>query len=168
MGLTKGGLTWRNPQRPTGSQRAYGKSARNELNLLQQIYQHTDISRIELAKHTGLSAACVGGVVSRLLKKGLIVEVGEKSTSLGRRPVSLSVRNDVAYFVGVDLGSYKLRVVVADMLGHPVYRLEALSRVSEGRKSTLQRTFETIHKAMGECGVAKGFIRELAWRTRAW
>ena len=145
--------------RQSGSHMAYGKSVRNELNLLQQIFDHTNASRIELAKRTGLSAACVGGIVNRLLKKALIVESGENSTPLGRRPVSLSVRNDVAYFVGVDLGSYMLRVVVADMLGHAVFKLETVSRVSEGRQITLQIAFEAIHKAMCECGVGKDLIK---------
>jgi predicted NBD/HSP70 family sugar kinase len=147
------------PQCKTGSHKAYGKSARNELSLLQQIHQNANLSRIDLAKRTGLSAACVGGIVSRLLKKGLIVEAGENSTPQGRRPVSLSLRNDVAYFVGVDLGSYMLRVVVADMLGRPAFKFETDSRVSEGRQSTLQRTFEAIHKALAECGVARELIK---------
>ena len=142
-----------------GFQKAYNKSARNELVLLHEIYEHTNASRIELAKHTGLSAACVGGIVNRLLKKGLIVETGESSTSMGRRPVSLSVRNDLAYFVGVDLGSYLLRVVVADMLGRSVFKLETLSRVSEGRQSTLHRVFEAVQKALSECGIAKDLIK---------
>jgi predicted NBD/HSP70 family sugar kinase len=143
----------------SGSQKAYGKSARNELSLLKQIYENTNVPRIELAKLTGLSAACVGGIVNRLLKKGLIIETGENFTPLGRRPVSLSVRNDIAYFVGVDLGSYMLRVVVADMLGRPVYKLETTSKVSEGRQSTLQRAFEAIHKALRECGVDRDLIK---------
>ena len=146
-------------QPQTGFQKAHGKSARNELKVLQQIYEHANASRIQLAKRTGLSAACVGGIVSRLLKKGLIVESGENSTPRGRRPVSLSVRNDVAYFVGVELGTYTLRVVVADMLGLPVFRFETASKVSEGRQSALQRAFEVIHKALGECGVPKGLIK---------
>lgn len=142
------------PQRKTGSQKAYGKPARNELSLLQQIHQNANLSRIDLAKRTGLSAACVGGIVSRLLKKGLIIEAGENSTPQGRRPVSLSLRHDLAYFVGVDLGSYMLRVVITDMLGRPAFKFETLSRVSEGRQNTLQRTFEAIHRALDECGVA--------------
>jgi len=146
-------------QRPKGVQKAYGKSARNELLLLHEIYEQTDVSRIELAKRTGLSAACVGGVVNRLLKKGLIVETGENSTAMGRRPVSLSVRNDLAYFVGVDLGSYLLRVVVADMLGRAVFKHETLSKVSEGRQGTLHRVFEAVEKALSGCGIAKGLIK---------
>jgi predicted NBD/HSP70 family sugar kinase len=139
--------------------KAHGKSARNELNVLQHIYENNNVSRIELAKRTGLSAACVGGIVNRLLHKALIVESGENSTPLGRRPVSLSVRNDAAYFIGVDLGSYMLRVVVADMLGRLVYCHETTSKVSEGRQSTLERAFETIQKVRCECGVPRSLIR---------
>ena len=159
MHLREWGPMESNRPQPTSHHRVYGKSTRNELGLLQQIYEHTNISRIELAKLTGLSAACVGGVVNRLLKKGLIVESGENSTPLGRRPVSLSVREDLAYFVGVDLGSYMLRVVVADMLGRLIYKYETVSKVSEGRQNTLQRTLESIHKALAECGVPRDLVK---------
>lgn len=159
MHLKEGELAGAKDPRRAGAKRVLGKSARNELNLFQQIFEYTNISRIELAKRTGLSAACVGGIVNRLLKKGLIIETGENSTPLGRRPVSLSVRNDLAYIVGVDLGSYMLRVVVADMLGRPVYKLETVSKVSDGRQSTLQRAFEAIHKALRDCGLAPGLIK---------
>jgi len=159
MHLKEGELAGAKDQRHAGTKRVLGKLARNELNLFQQIFEYTNISRIELAKRTGLSAACVGGIVNRLLKKGLIIETGENSTPLGRRPVSLSVRNDLAYIVGVDLGSYMLRVVVADMLGRPVYKLETVSKVSDGRQSTLQRAFEAIHKALRDCSVAPGLIK---------
>lgn len=147
------------PRRRDGSPRVYRKSARNELALLQCIHQHVNTSRIELAKRTGMSAACVGGIVGRLLNKGLIIETGENSTTQGRRPVCLSLRHDVAYFVGVDLGSHLLRVVVADMLGKAIFNFETTSLVSEGRQSTLQRTFEAIQRAMTECGVERSRIR---------
>jgi predicted NBD/HSP70 family sugar kinase len=159
MHLTERKRTWGKPEGRPDSPRTYGKSARNEMTLLEQIYQNANISRIELAKRTGLSAACVGGIVSRLLKKTLIIESGENSTPQGRRPISLSLRNDLAYFVGVDLGSYMLRVVVADMLGQVAYKFETTSKVSAGRQSTLQRTFEAIQKALGECGVARSLIK---------
>ncbi|MGO8787189.1 MAG: ROK family protein [Terriglobia bacterium] len=159
MHLRSAALAGATNVRQPGSRAAYGKSARNELELLQQIFDHTNASRIELAKRTGLSAACVGGIVQRLLKKDLIVESGENSAPLGRKPVSLSVRSDAAYFVGVDLGSYMLRVVVTDMLGNGVYRFETVSRVSEGRQTTLQLAFEAIDKAMCDCGVDKSRIK---------
>lgn len=147
------------PPLAAGTYQPNGKSARNELNLLQQIYENTHISRIDLARRTGLSAACVGGVVSRLLQKGLLVETGESTNSVGRRPVSLSVRPDLAYFVGVDLGSHMLRIVIADMLGKSVYQHETVSKVSGGRQVTLQKTFEAIHQALRESSVPRHLIK---------
>ncbi len=137
----------------------YCKSDQNELAVLRQIFTRPNISRIELAKHTGLSPACIGGIVNRLLGKRLIVESGRSSSPQGRKPVSLVLRSDAAFLVGVDIGSYMLRVVVTDLLGRCIYKTETVSSLSNGRQHVLQRTFEAIHKAVHDSGVTRSLIK---------
>jgi uncharacterized membrane protein len=79
------------------------KSADAEMNIFQLIHRHKDISRIDLTRRTGLSEATLSGIVRGLIKKGLVIESGKGSTVLGRKPVSLRVCADTAYFLGVDL-----------------------------------------------------------------
>jgi predicted NBD/HSP70 family sugar kinase len=137
-----------NGQRHKSPTRRYPKVARNELGILRLIHAEPKISRIELARQTGLSAALVGGVVGRLVGKGLVVETGPGSTRVGRKPVALSLRNDIAYLVGVDVGSFLLRVVITDFLGRSICATETETRMAEGRSRVLQRTFETIRKTI--------------------
>jgi N-acetylglucosamine repressor len=137
----------------------YRKSEQNELNVLYQICARPNTSRFELAKHTGLSPACIGGIINRLLRKRLVVESGRTSPPMGRKPVSLVVRGDAAYLVGVDISSYMLRVIITNLLGQCIYKTETESRLSEGRQRVLHRTFQAVHKAIRDSSVPQSLIK---------
>lgn len=139
--------------------RTFGKSRQNELTVLHHILAHPHISRIELASRTGLSPACIGGNVNRLLAKRLIVESGQASSQQGRKPVSLLLRGDAAHLLGVDIGSYMMRVIITDLAGRCIYQTETESHLSEGRQRVLDRTFQSIRKALRESGTPKSLIK---------
>jgi glucokinase-like ROK family protein len=137
----------------------YSKSHQTEAALLHTIYANDKVSRIDLAKKTGSSAASITATTQRLIAKGMVVETGQGSTHFGRKPVLLSVRDDAAYLVGVDLGSFFLRVLIADLNGHIVYKKQTETHLSEGRDRVLKRTFDAIHQAITESGVPRRALR---------
>ena len=79
------------------------KSFKNELSVLQLVHAKRNISRIELSKETGLSAASITAIIQNLIDKGLVIESGHNSSAFGRKPVSFSLREDAGFLVGVDL-----------------------------------------------------------------
>src|SRR5215469_4580935 len=81
------------------SVRTHSKAIRSEISMLRLIHEKNKISRIDLAKRTGASAASITAITHRLIRKGLIVASGQESTRFGRKPVLLSVRDDAAYVV---------------------------------------------------------------------
>jgi len=131
------------------------KSFKNELNVLRLIHAKCNISRIALSKETRLSAASITAIVQNLIDKGLVVESGHNSSALGRKPVSLSLRDDAGFLVGVDLGSFYTRVVVTDLRGTPIYKQESKTGMSDGRDLVLSRTLKTIHKSMDRSKVPR-------------
>jgi glucokinase-like ROK family protein len=151
----------RKPLARANSSKPYSKSIRSEVGILRLIHQNNKISRIDLAKRTGSSAASITAIAHRLINKRLIVESGQGSTHFGRKPVLLSVRNDAAYVIGVDLGSFFIRVVVADINGEPVYKLQTETQLSEGREKVLNRTFKLIEKAIKESHIHRDAIKGL-------
>jgi predicted NBD/HSP70 family sugar kinase len=141
------------------TQKAYPKAIRRELNVLQLIHSSGQISRIDLAKNTGSSLASLTSIAHRLIQKKLVVEAGQSSAPLGRKPVLLAVRDDLAYFAGVDLGTYFLRVVIADMNGRVVYKTCRETELFQGRERVLKRTMQAIHEAMEKADVPRGSIK---------
>jgi predicted NBD/HSP70 family sugar kinase len=141
------------------SKKSYPKAIQRELNILQYIHSSGQISRIDLARNTGSSLASLTTIAHRLIQRRLIVEVGRGSTPFGRKPVLLAVRDDLGYFVGVDLGTYFLRVVIADINGSIVYKMHRETELFQGRERVLEKTLRAIHEAMEKSGIPKGSIK---------
>jgi len=91
------------PGLQTRPKKALSKTAQRELRLLHLIHSNHNPSRIQLAKQTGASAGSMTTIVQRLITRGLVVESGKGTTNAGRKPVSLSLRHDLAHVVVIDL-----------------------------------------------------------------
>lgn len=135
------------------------KLAQNELDVLDFIHTQISSSRVELARQVRLSPASMTAIVHELIERRLVVECGRESSAVGRKPVSLGIRSDIGYLVGVDLGSFFLRVVITDMNGRIVHKQQTETRVYEGRTKVMERTYKFVRLAMKESGLAKGTIK---------
>jgi glucokinase-like ROK family protein len=129
------------------------KLEQRELNILQLIHSGMNNSRLELAKQADLSPSSITAIVKRLIKKGLVVESEPATSQLGRRPVPLQIRKDAAYLIGVDLGSFFLRIVITDVNGEIVYRSKTRTEMWAGRDRVLERTFLAVHQAIRESNI---------------
>jgi predicted NBD/HSP70 family sugar kinase len=129
-----------------------------ELLILRLIHSGSNRSRLELARKANLSPAAVTSIVQSLINKRLVVEGSATSSSVGRKPVPLQIRPDAAYLIGVDIGSYYLRVVVTDMNGTIQYQHQSKTNLAEGRDRVLKRAFEVIRGAMSGSGLPQSAI----------
>ena len=139
--------------------RTQSKSAQKELRLLALIHGNHNASRIELTKMTGASAGSMTAMVQRLIRKGLVVESGKGTGSLGRKPVSLSLRKELGDVVGVDLGSFLTRIVVADVSCKIAYKAEMPTRMADGREVVIRRTFDAVHRALKGARLSSDSLR---------
>lgn len=77
--------------------------ALNRAKILDTIRNAGLISRIDLARTTGLSQASVTGLTADLIKEQLIIEKKAGEYEGGRRPMLLALNPDGAYVVGVNI-----------------------------------------------------------------
>ncbi len=75
----------------------------NRSNVLNTIKTNGSISRIAIARKTGLSAATVTGITADLIADGLIYEKEEGDSRGGRRPILLAINPRGGYVVGIKL-----------------------------------------------------------------
>jgi N-acetylglucosamine repressor len=135
------------------------KLKQRELTILQLIHSGANNSRLELARQADLSPSSITAIVQRLIKKGIVVESEPATSQLGRRPIPLQIRREAAYLVGVDLGSFFLRIVITDINGGVVYRSQARTDMKVGRQRVLEKTFLSIHQAIRESNVPQKLIK---------
>ncbi len=125
-----------------------GKLEQRELAILRLIHSGVNNSRLELARQAGLSPASITAIVQRLMMKGLVVESEPTRSHLGRRPVPLEIRKDAAYLVGVDLGSFYLRIVITDINGNILEKFQTRTEMGQGRELVLEKTFQSIRQVI--------------------
>ncbi|GAE91867.1 xylose repressor XylR [Gracilibacillus boraciitolerans JCM 21714] len=92
----------------------------NRSNILTEIFEHHKISRASISKVTGLNKATISVQVNDLLVENLIYESQEEHYTVGRRPISLSINEQAAYFLGIDLDYGHILFNIADLKGNTV------------------------------------------------
>lgn len=77
---------------------------RNEKLVLKTIIQEESISRASLAKRLDLNKTSVSSIVSDLLDKDLVVEMGAGESKGGRKPILVMFNNKAGYSISFDVG----------------------------------------------------------------
>jgi transcriptional regulator of PTS gene len=89
----------------------------NRSKILEAIRTVGMISRIDIARTTGLSQASITGLTADLIKEGLIIEKQSGKYKGGRRPMLLALNPEGTFVVGLNLSNSKLSVVIVNFEG---------------------------------------------------
>ncbi|MGJ8528757.1 ROK family protein [Maritalea sp.] len=89
----------------------------NEKRLVELVYRHGKIARVDLTKTTGLKGASITRLVSGLTEMGLLTEVVDKSGTRGQPRKLLSLQKSRFRSVGVYIYFNKIVGVLVDMSG---------------------------------------------------
>lgn len=116
----------------------------NDEQTMNVIRRQGPMSRVEIAKMTGLTPPTVTNITTKLLELGLIVEDSIGESSGGRRPLLLKINNLLAVVIIIYIRSEKITGYVID----PQFKiLGEASRMIKGRKEeeTLEIMLQIIH-----------------------
>jgi predicted NBD/HSP70 family sugar kinase len=102
----------------------------NQTVLLHLIRERQPISRVEIAKITGLRPGTISSIVNRLIKKGVIYEGAEGPSSGGRKPTYLNINAENAYVLAIDIAVRDTVYAVSDFNGR-IIKQKAL--ITEGK-----------------------------------
>lgn len=98
----------------------------NNYHLIKKyIYQHSPISRVEVAKELGLTTPTITGAVSRLIGRGLLRETdapAQEGKTAGRPRVMLEFVPGAYTICGVDVSPYWIHLVLTDLQGTVLLR----------------------------------------------
>jgi predicted NBD/HSP70 family sugar kinase len=89
----------------------------NQTVLLHLIRERQPISRVDIARITGLHPGTISSIVLRLIRKGVIFEGAEGPSSGGRKPTYLNINAENAYILGIDIGVRDTAYAVSDFNG---------------------------------------------------
>ncbi|CAM4201553.1 ROK family transcriptional regulator [Lacicoccus alkaliphilus] len=99
----------------------YIKSMNRRL-VLEDIIRSRSISRVNIAKRTGLNKATVSSQVSSLINQSLVIEKPvENYPHPGRRPINLELNPMSTYTIGIDIDRGHIRIVLINLKGMTIY-----------------------------------------------
>lgn len=92
--------------------------------ILDKIYAERPISRIDIAKDTGITPATVSTITADLLEEESIVETGQMNNqpTAGRKKILLDIPKERFYFVGSEISESRFSFVLTDNTGDVITR----------------------------------------------
>ena len=109
-------------------------AAHNKQLILDALRYNGNMSRADLSRHLDMSFPAVSSNAKGLLEADYILEVGNGDNSLGRKSTLLAFNAARGFIIGVDLGRFRIRMMLADLLGNEVMSMEIInSAASDGR-----------------------------------
>jgi len=89
----------------------------NRSIILNTVRRSQPISRTQISDLTGLNKSSVSSIVASLIKEDLLVEAADRSGSVGRNPVNLSVRQGKHYVGAIAFDAPRTLVAAIDIDG---------------------------------------------------
>ena len=96
------------------------------------LFDRPSVSRAEISRITGLTRTTISGIVSELIRAGLVHEVGLGKSRGGKSPILLSLIPDSRSVIGLDLAYDTFSGAVVDLRGNIQHRAETPVRGRDG------------------------------------
>jgi predicted NBD/HSP70 family sugar kinase len=127
----------------------------NRLAVLNCVRTRGPISRVAIARSTGLSRTTVGSIIDALLQEGIVQEgeAARAARSGGRRPILVHFNAAAGYIVGVDLGRTHLTLILTDLSGQIIRRCSGPFTVAAGPDAGLAAVSAAVRRLIQEQGV---------------
>ena len=127
----------------------------NRMLILKQLRKHGNMSRADLSRCLGISFPAISSNVKSLIEAGYIMEVGAGDNSIGRKSTLLAFNNERGYVIGVDLGRFKTRVMMADLLGNSLASLTEPTETEGGAEEIINRLIDLFYQMIQMSGREK-------------
>ncbi len=128
------------------------------LGLLNVIYEAGQISRTDLVDQTGYSPFLVSKMCDELLELQLIQETGPGNSTGGRPPTLLSIDPKSGKVVGLHIGTFNARIVIADLTGGLVAFRKVRSYVERGPELALEQLTSEVDTTIRQVGIARNEV----------
>ena len=127
-------------------------------SVMESILQGGPISRVSIAKQTGLSKQTISEIVRHLEEEGWVIETGRTGGHVGRTAATYEIIPDAAYIVAVDLGGTQVHVGIVDLTGHVAAEAAELTD-RRGGFDVIDQIARICLDTAGQGGIAKERLR---------
>jgi predicted NBD/HSP70 family sugar kinase len=131
--------------RPEGKTSHEATRQGNRRVLLQLVFDDGPISRADLARATELGRATVSEIVADLIGEGLVVEVGQGTSTGGKPPTLVELDPDGRFTLALDLSTHPIAAALVNLRGRIVASTSGKGVAPRGRD-----LLEEVHRLVAE------------------
>ncbi len=113
-------------------------------------------NRAALIQATGLSGPTVGTLVSHLIRRGLVRDLGTGPSRGGRKPFVMELNARYGFLAGIALGSTKTHLALADLRGERLAQLVIPTPSDLGPRALLTHVATATRSLLRETNVPQG------------
>ena len=124
----------------------------HSLLLFNLIRDARQISRVDLAKASQMSGTSVGKIVKELMDYGLVIETGQTSGKVGRKPTLLQINPQGALVIGVDIDIDRITLGVVDLNGKVISRRDQAIDMEQDDEAVLDGIADRILELIASNG----------------
>lgn len=152
------------PSRPSRPSRQTAQiRADNRRRLLLTLLHHQPISRVRLARRTGISTATVSQLITPLLEEGVVAEIGTDAAGLtagaGRKPTALQLVADSRYAIGIHIGARRAQIGLGTLDAHLLDLRTVPHRPGESPELAVTRLADVAQEMLAAAGLSVGSDR---------
>jgi hypothetical protein len=121
--------------------------------IVNQVWRHPGISRVDMARGLGLNKSTVSNIVNLLIEKGFLYEAEELSAQRqgGRKPIIIRIRASRCSALGIEIQPSYWRAVLLDLSGEILLERSGPSEGYSVRK-ILKNAVKTLDKPVRALG----------------
>lgn len=132
--------------------------ADNRRRLLLTLLHQQPISRVRLARQTGISTATVTQLVAPLLEEGVVAETGTDSAGLtagaGRKPTALQLVADSRYAIGIHIGARRAQIGLGRLDARLLDLRVVPHQPGESAEAALDRMADVVDELLAGAGLS--------------
>ena len=132
----------------------------NKKLILDALRDNGNMSRADLSRHLNMSFPAISSNAKGLLEANYILEVGIGDNTIGRKSTLLAFNAERGYIIGVDLGRFRIRMMLADLLGNEVVSTEIINSANTpgAGKNSITLIREQVTDILKKSGKSKDDI----------
>ncbi len=130
--------------------------------ILDQLRENAPLSRAALAEKTGLNKTTVSSLVSELIERQLVREIGLESAGIGRPSVQLTLNPEAGFVVSAELGVDYISVISTDFAPHINYKVKKTINPNQDQHEIIEQVLVLLKHAISENASAHGSLLGVA------
>lgn len=144
--------------KPEGNQKANLRLVRtyNRRMVLNYVREYGPITRVEVARRTGLSRATVSSIMDVLLREGFVSEGDYLSASPegGRRAILVHFNADIGYVIGIEVEQTRLTILLTDLSARIITRQSKPFELERGPEVCLPQLIAEVRAFVAAAAVS--------------